>query len=198
MTTAIKKLTFEEYIGICAETDNRYELVRGELKLTTPLTWLHIRIAKFLEGILDAECERMAYPWEAFRDSGQRTNKDSSSLTDVLIAPTEAILPLLHQTAVLEVAAPLVVEIVSPSSATEDYADKLKEYQALGVPEYWVIDPEGLGAAKYTGSPKAPTVTVCQLIEQYQGKRFRDADRIVSPTFSALDLTVEQVMRGKR
>ena len=142
----------------------------------------------------------MGYPWEAFRDSGQRIDLDSSRLPDVIVAPVDIILPLLNQTAVLEVAAPVVVEIVSPSSATEDYSDKLKEYQTLGIPEYWVVDYEGLGAAKYIGFPKAPTVTVYQLTdsEQYQGQRFRNGDRLVSPTFSALELTVDQVVRGKR
>ena len=37
--------------------------------------------------------------------------------------------------------ADLVVEIVSPASVTRDQRDKLAEYQAAGVPEYWVINP---------------------------------------------------------
>jgi Uma2 family endonuclease len=37
--------------------------------------------------------------------------------------------------------ADLVVEIVSPDSVTRDRRDKLAEYQAAGVPEYWLINP---------------------------------------------------------
>lgn len=37
--------------------------------------------------------------------------------------------------------ADLVVEIVSPDSVTRDQREKLAEYQAAGVPEYWVINP---------------------------------------------------------
>ncbi len=44
-------------------------------------------------------------------------------------------------------AADLVVEVVSPSNASTDYVDKLKEYEAAGVGEYWIIDPEGQEAA---------------------------------------------------
>lgn len=142
------RMSFEEYIDLCAQTDEHYELVRGELKLRNPPTWLHIKIAKLLEQVFDAECERMGYPWEAFRDSGQRTESDSSRKPDVLVAPVDVILPKINQTAVLTVAAPVVVEIVSPSSATEDYSDKLQEYQTLGISEYWVVDHEGLGAAR--------------------------------------------------
>ena len=37
--------------------------------------------------------------------------------------------------------ADLVVEIVSPESRERDYHEKLAEYEAAGIPEYWVIDP---------------------------------------------------------
>jgi Uma2 family endonuclease len=37
--------------------------------------------------------------------------------------------------------ADLVVEIISPDSVTRDRRDKLTEYQAAGVPEYWIVDP---------------------------------------------------------
>ena len=35
----------------------------------------------------------------------------------------------------------LVVEIVSPGSATIDRVDKFREYERAGVGEYWIIDP---------------------------------------------------------
>ncbi len=41
----------------------------------------------------------------------------------------------------LEGAADLVVEIVSPESATRDQQTKFQEYQQHGVGEYWLIDP---------------------------------------------------------
>jgi Uma2 family endonuclease len=38
--------------------------------------------------------------------------------------------------------ADLVVEIISPSSRRYDRVKKLTWYAGLGVPEYWVLDPE--------------------------------------------------------
>lgn len=35
-----------------------------------------------------------------------------------------------------------VIEVVSPSSDTSDYKLKLFKYQAAGVREYWIIDPD--------------------------------------------------------
>jgi Uma2 family endonuclease len=45
--------------------------------------------------------------------------------------------------------ADLVVEIVSPDSATRDYREKLAEYEAAGIPEYWIIDPRRREARFY-------------------------------------------------
>ncbi|MHB1702308.1 MAG: Uma2 family endonuclease, partial [Acidobacteriaceae bacterium] len=35
----------------------------------------------------------------------------------------------------------LVVEILSPSTASHDFVRKMNLYQRIGVPEYWIIDP---------------------------------------------------------
>lgn len=188
------RVSFEEYIDFCAQTDERWELVRGELVEMTPPTWEHILIARFLERAFETAIEQSGYDWVAVRESGQRTDSDSSRLPDVTVVPFDEIEPVLNQTAVLTVPAPIVVEIVSPSSSTEDYDVKLKEYQLLGVKEYWVVDHEGLGAAKYIGFPKAPTITVYELVEgKYQPKRYRENDKIVSPTLQGLNLKAIQV-----
>jgi Uma2 family endonuclease len=39
-------------------------------------------------------------------------------------------------------AADLVIEIISPTTGSDDRGDKFYEYQKGGVPEYWIIDPE--------------------------------------------------------
>lgn len=38
--------------------------------------------------------------------------------------------------------ADIVVEIVSPESVARDYGEKFMEYEAAGIPEYWLFDPE--------------------------------------------------------
>ena len=41
----------------------------------------------------------------------------------------------------LEGPADLVVEIISPESRARDRGDKFFEYEAAGIPEYWLLDP---------------------------------------------------------
>lgn len=47
----------------------------------------------------------------------------------------------LHET-YLEGPADLVVEVISPESVGRDRGDTFVEYEAGGVPEYWLIDPQ--------------------------------------------------------
>lgn len=49
-----------------------------------------------------------------------------------------------QSSAVLTVPAPLVVEIVS-GNWRDDYLTKLAEYEALGIPEFWIVDYLGIG-----------------------------------------------------
>jgi Uma2 family endonuclease len=193
--------TFEEYVDFCAQQDERYELVRGELQRMNPPSVLHFRIAKFLERIFDDAIAQYldANQWEAFRDAGQRTEQASSRLPDIAILSREEANRLLSQTAVFQSPALLVVEIVSPSSASEDYEDKLREYQAIGVQEYWIVDPDAIGSASYIGFPKQPTITVHSLVDgQYQAHLFREGDRIKSLIFPELALLVHQIFEAGR
>lgn len=188
-TTTQPKLTFEQYLTYDDGTDNRYELVRGLLLLMNPPTLLHIRIAKFLERQFDREIERLGYPWEAFREVGQQTEEESARLPDVLVVPLKLAEKLMNRSAVLQVPSLLVVEVVSPSSSADDYKEKLEEYQALGIPEYWIVNPE---------SKRDKRVTVHQLQNKvYQKQEFRGSQRIISPTFPELNMTANQVLRAK-
>ncbi|MBW4443684.1 MAG: Uma2 family endonuclease [Plectolyngbya sp. WJT66-NPBG17] len=192
-----KKLTFQEYLDFCETSQERYELVRGELQLMTPPAWLHYRIAKFLERAFDDEIAKLQLPWETHREPGQQTEENTSRLPDVAIVPIEAIEDHIDRPAILTIAAILVVEVVSDSTALQDYREKVTEYQNKGIREYWIADPDPFGAAKYIGSPKRPTVSVYSLVDGvYQVKRFQGSDRVISPTFPALQLTAEQILRA--
>lgn len=118
----------------------------------------------------------------------------------------------------------LIVEVVSTAVASsretrptrcltnwqDDYYDKLRDYEDMGIPEYWIVedtaldgfpglkhvsvDYAALGGRKFIGNPKQPTIFVCELVDgEYQMTPFRGTDRIVSPTFPQLNLTPQQI-----
>jgi len=90
----------------------------------------------------------------------------------------------------------LDVEVVS-THCQDEYLRKLADYETLGIPEYWIVDYLGLGAVRYIGRPKQPTISVYQLVEgEYQISQFRRTAQIVSPTFPTLALPAERVFQG--
>lgn len=114
---------------------------------------------------------------------------------------------------------PLVIEIVStnwrdgaypkglasrrerrkqvPATAPHDYGHKFVEYEAMGIAEYWIVDYRALGAVRYIGKPKQPTVTVCKLIDnEYQMEKHVESDRILSAIFPNLELTTEAILNS--
>jgi len=92
----------------------------------------------------------------------------------------------------------LIVEVVS-TNWRDDYGYKLVDYEALGISEYWIADYLGLGGRRYIGNPKQPTFSVYHLVDgEYQISQFRGRDRVVSPTFGQLNLSVQQIFSAGR
>jgi Uma2 family endonuclease len=91
---------------------------------------------------------------------------------------------------------PLVVEVVSTNWRV-DYLTKVKDYEEIGISEYWIVDYLGLGGRRFIGNPKQPTILIHELIEgEYQVTSFQEDTRIVSPTFPELVLTANQVFQA--
>jgi len=185
MITAIspKNYTFEEYLAYDEGTNNRYELVDGKLELMNPPTFRHLLIAKFIERILEIEIEHLSLPWLCFKEAGIRTGWRKSRLTDVYIITREQVRELLDESAICQTPPLLAVEVVSPDSVTRDYRYKRSEYAALGISEYWIIDPI--------------TNKISVLLWEeglYEETIFTENQTIVSRIFPQLSLTVEQVL----
>jgi len=84
----------------------------------------------------------------------------------------------------------LVVEVVSlyrnpnDDNYRRDYIDKLLQYEQLGIPEYWIIDPQ------------AQVVTILILVNgKYQVTQFTGSQQIVSQIFPKLELTPTQILQ---
>lgn len=142
MATITKtEFTFEEYLTYNDGTDNRYELVDGELVLMNLPTGRHALVILNLSTILMAEIRRLNLPWIALQMFGVRTTQKRSRLPDLIVTTLEQAKELLDVPAVLESGALLALEVVSPDSVKTDYRYKRTEYAAAGIPEYWVVDP---------------------------------------------------------
>jgi Uma2 family endonuclease len=179
---AYKLWSFEDYLHYDDQTDNRYELIDGELALMSPPVLLHILIADFLADLFKQEVKRLQLDWYCLKEVGVRTGFRKSRLPDIAVVTKAQVDVVRNQVAVFEVSPLVVVEIVSESSVKQDYRFKRSEYAGLEIPEYWIIDP------------LENKVSVLVLEEGfYEVAEFKGVQRIVSPTFKALVVTPEQI-----
>lgn len=191
MTLTTPKLTLAEYLAYDDGSGFRYELVNGELVRMALGTGEHGDISEFLNAAFKAEIERAARPWTS-KDmkigiQSPRGNRwDTCRIPDVVVLPLEQWLGLKTRESVIALHEPpplLVVEVVSPSTASEDYRAKRSEYAVLNIPEYWIVDPT------------LAEVTLCSLHDgAYDDDLFKGGDRLLSPTFPNLNLTATQVL----
>ncbi|WP_375500665.1 Uma2 family endonuclease [uncultured Nostoc sp.] len=182
VTTPVTSITFEEYLTYDDGNGFHYELVDSKLELMNLPTIEHFLIAKFLEQLLDAEIKRCSLPWLSFRESGVRTGRNKSRLTDLCVVTVEQAEELLNASAVFQSPPLLIVEVVSPESVKRDYRHKRSEYAALEVPEYWIVNPlEG-------------KISVLLLEDGfYEETLFTATQKIVSRTFPELAVAVDQI-----
>jgi Uma2 family endonuclease len=77
----------------------------------------------------------------------------------------------------------LVIDIVSPASATTDRGPKLKAYARFGVPEYWIVDPE------------QKTIEVYRAGEQgYDlAQAFQEQEELTAPLLPGFILAVKEI-----
>lgn len=185
-STTVRRLSFEEYLLYDDGTDNRYELVNGDLALMNPPTGQHSFILKFLERTVDQEINRLGLPWVSLRESGIRTGVDNSRLPGLSVMTVDQFNEIFDKSAVLETPALLAIEVVSPSSGTTDYRYKKTEYAATRIPEYWIVDTY------------AQKVSVLTLVEGlYETAEFQGEAPIISPTFSELSLSAKSILQAR-
>ncbi|PSR17430.1 hypothetical protein C8255_12680 [filamentous cyanobacterium CCP3] len=122
---------------------------------------------------------------------------ESGYKPDLLLVDAAALSqePLWQRESVITLASSikLLVEVVS-TNWPDDYARKFEDYEAMGIPEYWIVDYLGLGGRRYIGNPKQPTITICRWVDGvYETRLFRQGDRLVSPELPNLRLTTDQI-----
>ncbi|NEP54733.1 MAG: Uma2 family endonuclease [Moorea sp. SIO3C2] len=191
MVKTTSKLTFEQYLEYEDGTDNRYELVDGELVKLPPESesnswramWLMYQLAQHINPRLirihDCELQVPGNP--------QNRYPDLVVITEEHLIQTEKRL-----TITLDMEPPqFVAEVVSPyrnqndENYQRDYSDKVKQYQQRAIPEYWIIDSQ------------EQLVTVVVLKNgSYQKQEFSGNQQIVSQTFADLKLTALQVINA--
>ena len=200
MTQAIAPpLSFLDFLETTPEDGNRYELVNGE-RVQLMATRAHDDVADFIYDAFRDQVKRDLLNYKVSRFASVKTRRDDGLVQgrtpDVSVIDKDVWESDPKAYAALEEPIQLAVE-VSSTNWRDDYLYKLAEYEALGILEYWIVDYLAVGAIRYIGSPKTPTVSVYTLINgEYQLQQFRGGDPILSMTFPELAVTAADIFEA--
>jgi Uma2 family endonuclease len=126
-------MSIEAFEAWAERQDGRYELVQGHPVMMNQTTWNHSYITTNLVMVLGNALDHDLYHI-AIGDFGLQTGEDTIRLADIMVTPNnKSGKDRRTEEAVL------LVEILSPSSANDDFGDKQREYLALSSLQAYLI-----------------------------------------------------------
>lgn len=145
-TQAGTKITYEEFLQ--RYTDVHAEWVDGEVIELMTASDQHQNLVRWFITILSLFVETYDLGWLRPAPFNMHLPHLNRGREPDLLFVTKERLHIVQPNNLSE-AADLVVEIISPESIGRDRGDKFVEYEAAGVREYWLIDPDRQQAEFY-------------------------------------------------
>ena len=200
IATQVEPMDFAEFIEWYPQDGKRYELIEGVIVEMLP-TGSHEDVSGFLVAESNFEIRQRNLPYSIPKNCLLKPPAPRSGyIPDVAIIDREQIgnESLWRKLSVIQSGktVPLVIEVIS-TNWRDDYGHKFVEYEAMGIAEYWMVDYRALGAVRYIGKPKQPTITICTLVEgEYQMEKFTQGELLKSNIFPELKLAVDDVFQA--
>lgn len=187
-TSTVSQDEFAEFVQ---ERESRgdtshYELLNGRVIMNPPAGYPHGEIGSNLQGIIwnfvrERKLGRVFDSSQGFElPSGDTVEPDHSFVSNERWAAA----PRPEEGKFLRVVPDLVVETLSPKTASQDRGEKKAIYARNGVREYWLVDS------------RARDITVFRLIDgQFDsGTVHADGERCTSTVLAGLSLTMNDLL----
>ncbi|MDX2242638.1 MAG: Uma2 family endonuclease [Leptolyngbyaceae cyanobacterium bins.302] len=138
-----KRTTFDQFIDWYPESSEcRYELRRGVIIETPKPRGKHSEIAGFVLKQLNNAIDEAQKCYFTPKECIVKTDDDTGFEPDVTILDRASLAnePRWESSSVIEHGSSVVlaVEVVS-TNWKDDYSVKVVDYEAIGIPEYWVV-----------------------------------------------------------
>ena len=189
-------LTFQDFLAYDDSSDRCYELLNnGDLIELPPESELNSWIAKVLGMALEQIVSPRLVRTHSITLEVEPIGDDRKNRYPDLIVLQPKHISLMAQLGYAAIpfgmpAPQMIAEVVSPDSETSDnyrrdYDWKRQQYQAWGIAEYWILDPQ------------RSQVTVLALIEgAYQETIYKGKQPIISTVFPKLELTAIELLES--
>lgn len=149
-----RRISYEEYLEYVDSSDQRYELIDGEIYLLASPSFKHqvlvrdftLRLHEYLEN---SNCQVIAAPFDVrLHGHAPKFEEDPNVVQPDLLVICDP--ENITEDGKYEGIPTLVVEVLSPSTRRKDLVTKLNLYSRSGVKEYWIIDPDKNQVWQYT------------------------------------------------
>ena len=139
MATDVRFTTSD--LALVPDDGNRYEIIDGDLHVSTQLHWRHQFVCDQIVFSLKS-WGRSAGEGFALSAPGLIFAEDQAVAPDVVWISRERFTRVVGEDGKLHAAPDLVVEVLSPGQSSEerDRELKLRLYSRQGVREYWIVD----------------------------------------------------------
>jgi prevent-host-death family protein len=181
-----KKATYEEFLELTENTEERYEYIDGEIYfLASPRTAHQIAVRELLVSFYNTfqgkKCTPMVAPYDIELSRGIE-DKNIVQPDLMVICDLEE---HLDERDYYKGIPGLVVEVLSKGTRRKDLIKKLDLYMSCGVGEYWLVNPENKEITIYYFKDKE--------IDQYA--TFKKGESVASFIFPELYVEVNKVFR---
>ncbi|PKM50465.1 MAG: prevent-host-death protein [Firmicutes bacterium HGW-Firmicutes-7] len=141
-----RKVTYEEYLQIVENTDERYELIDGELYyMASPLFKHQVAVNEifvhFYNWFKGKSCRPLTSPFDVKLFNNAKRFEDDPNVVqpDILVMCDEEKVTVGGK---YEGTPTLVVEVLSKSTRSKDMVKKMNLYMNSDIKEYWLVDTE--------------------------------------------------------
>jgi prevent-host-death family protein len=137
-----RKASYEEFLELTKDTEERYEYIDGEIYLLTSPRTVHQTALTELIGIFynwfqGKKCVPLVAPY----DITLRRNPENINVVQPDIMVICDLEKNLDENDYYKGVPELVIEILSKSTRSKDLIKKLDLYMSCGVREYWIVNP---------------------------------------------------------
>lgn len=131
------KISYQQFLE-WADEDTLAEWVNGDIVMSSPASYWHQHLVRFLTSLLGMYVETRELG-AIYPAPFQMKLEFSGREPDILFIKRTHFDRV--KNSYLEGPADLIIEIISPESVGRDRGEKFYEYEEGGVPEFWLIDP---------------------------------------------------------
>jgi Uma2 family endonuclease len=139
MATTPKTLSYQEWLAL-PETEGVEEVVHGEIRKLPPNKVIHADTVENLADLLKSRLDRRTVQVRV-RTFGLVIRREplTTRVPDIAVFIRKNVV---ERDGYIHSAPELVVEVLSPANTRSERAEKLRDYESLGISEVWVVSPE--------------------------------------------------------